>query len=110
QRELMRRFQVAVVVTITAMFSAASMASSGSISSLGTLGGYSSWAFAVNGSGTITGMADDSTNGYRKIFQYSHGQMNNLGTLPDGYYSVGLGINSTGTIVGYSSYNGPGIH
>jgi probable HAF family extracellular repeat protein len=74
--------------------------SGGVMTDLGTLGGSSSVALAINGAGTIAGQASTS-GGATHAMSYSGGVMTDLGTL-GGSYSLASGINSSGTIVGYS--------
>ena len=65
---------------------------------IGTLGGSSSSASAINNSGTVIGQSD--TPGYRHAFSYSNGIMSDIGTLKGYYQSAALGINTAGDIVG----------
>ncbi len=70
---------------------------------IGTLpGGNNSYAYAINGSGTVVGNSDTATIRTEHAFSYSNGTMTDLGTL-GGTYSVANAINTGGTIVG-SSY------
>ncbi len=74
---------------------------------LGTLGGRSSTASAVNDAGQVTGQSDIN-NGlvtHAHAFLYSAGQMTDLGTL-GGRDSAGSSINSKGEVVGSSSLAG----
>lgn len=70
----------------------------GAMKDLGTLGGISSLAFAVNDSGWVTGAADRASGGYG-AFIYSGGFMRDLGDLGGGA-SAGNGINAKGEVVG----------
>ena len=74
-----------------------------SITDLGTLGGSSSGAKAINASGQVTGYAL-SANGTSNVFRYSAGHMSNLGTL-GGNVAIGNSINVSGQIAGYSTNN-----
>lgn len=71
---------------------------------LGTLGGGSSYATAINSGGEVAGYsADPSGNVY--AFLYSGGPLANLGTL-GGNYTRALGINDSGQVVGESYLSG----
>jgi probable HAF family extracellular repeat protein len=72
-----------------------------SVTDLGTLGGSSSAARAINASGQVTGSADGS-NGATNVFRYSAGHMTSLGTL-GGTVAIGNAINVSGQIAGYST-------
>ncbi len=70
---------------------------------LGTLGGSTSGANAINASGQITGVAyTNGTSNYDHAFLYSNGKMTDLGTLGGQNVSVGTGINDSGQVVGYA--------
>jgi probable HAF family extracellular repeat protein len=69
----------------------------GSVIDLGTLGGESSVAMAINDAGVVVGTADTPTGPH--AFRYADGQMTDLGTL-GGATSAAFGINSSGAIVG----------
>jgi probable HAF family extracellular repeat protein len=70
---------------------------------LGTLGGASSSACAINASGQITGHAYASNDDVQHVFLYSGGVMQDLGKLPGytGNHNGGKSINNSGVIVGY---------
>jgi probable HAF family extracellular repeat protein len=68
---------------------------------LGTLGGSSSDAAAINDSGQVVGWADTSA-GSSHAFLYSAGTMQDLGTL-GGSDSQAYAINASGQVVGWSS-------
>ena len=80
------------------------LSSGQTITDLGTLGGTTSSATAINNSGQIVG---NSTllNGLTHAFLYSAGKMMDLGTLPGFQNSTANGINSSGQVVGYA-WNG----
>jgi len=65
---------------------------------LGTLGGYSSQANAINNTGQVVGTAD-LADGSHHAFLWSGGSMRDLGTL-GGPNSWAYGINESGLIVG----------
>jgi len=79
------------------------------ITDLGTLGGTTSYAWAVNEWGEVAGYAYLSGNSSRAFFwrddnrngSSDPGEMRNLGTL-GGSVSYGYGINDFGNVVGYS--------
>jgi len=71
---------------------------------LGTLGGNSSYATAVNAEGQVTGAAALTT-GYDHAVLYSGGQTIDLGSL-GGSNSYGYAINNAGAVVGYSDVAG----
>ncbi len=68
------------------------------VTDLGTLGGSTSSAWAVNASGQVVGEAMNSAGSYR-AFAYWKGTMIELGTL-GGDYSGAAGINDSAQIVG----------
>jgi probable HAF family extracellular repeat protein len=67
---------------------------------IGTLGGRSASALAINNSDHIAGYAT-TVGGYDHAFHYHGGQMTDLGTL-GGKYSYGISINNSNVIVGGS--------
>jgi formylglycine-generating enzyme len=71
------------------------------VTSLGTLGGYSSEAWGISENGKVTG-SSSTASGVQHAFIWD-GTMDDL-TPGDGFSSVGRGINDDGTVVG--SYNG----
>jgi probable HAF family extracellular repeat protein len=73
---------------------------------LGTLGGLTSRAYAINGRKQIVGVADTAS-GQQHAFLWQNGVMIDLGTL-GGASSVAFGINACGQIVGQSETATPG--
>jgi probable HAF family extracellular repeat protein len=71
------------------------------ITDLGTFGGTSSWAEAVNSSGEVVGLSKRPDGGGR-AFLYNQGRMTDLGTL-GGKSSWARDINDAGQIVGSST-------
>jgi len=68
---------------------------------LGTLGGFMSYPYAINNSGTVVGQSVSSTDGQYHPFVFSNGQMSDLGTLGGGSPQCSAtAINSSGGIVG----------
>jgi probable HAF family extracellular repeat protein len=75
----------------------AAVLADGTVTDLGTLGGRSSVALAINDAGVVVGWADTPTGSH--AFRYANGVMTDLGTL-GGANSVANGINASGAIVG----------
>jgi len=71
-----------------------------SVTDLGTLGGATSSAFAVNNSGQVVGVADTATQS--DAFLWQSGTMTDLGTL-GGNASNAQNINNLGQVVGFST-------
>jgi probable HAF family extracellular repeat protein len=71
-----------------------------SLISLGTLGGKSSFAVAINATGQIVGRSE-TTDGRKHAFLFNKGMMLDLGTL-GGKNSEAYSINASGQIVGDS--------
>ena len=72
---------------------------------LGTLGGSNSFAYGINGAGTIVGAANLSGNQEEDAFSYSDGVINDLGTLGGGEAPPSAST-PAGTIVGESTTGG----
>jgi probable HAF family extracellular repeat protein len=72
---------------------------------LGTLGGSSSKAYAINNNNIIVGVSE-LANRQQRAFRYAHGKMVALNPLPGGKYSVAFNVNNTGAIVGGSEVPG----
>jgi probable HAF family extracellular repeat protein len=80
--------------------------SGGQMQDLGTLGGSSSHAAAINDRGVVTGESETAS-GEVHAFVWSGGQMQDLGVLPDGMTypwrsSGGTAINERGDVTGWS--------
>jgi probable HAF family extracellular repeat protein len=75
----------------------------GAVIDLGTLGGTSGDASAINNSGQIVGWAKTANNATVHAFSYNNCTILDLGTLPGDVASFARGINSAGQIVGDSS-------
>jgi probable HAF family extracellular repeat protein len=71
------------------------------VTDLGTLGGTTSEAMALNDAGQVVG-SSTLANGQTHAFLYSGGTMTDLGTL-GGNFSQAAGINSAGQVVGQST-------
>jgi len=80
-----------------------------SITALGTLGGPSSWAAAINDNWQVAGTSyiDDDT---QHAFLYSGGVMQDIGSF-GGAFTEARGLNNNGWVVGFSTYadDVPGI-
>jgi probable HAF family extracellular repeat protein len=70
---------------------------------IGTLGGYTSEAFAINNDGIVVGFADNEM-GKPEAFKYENEELFGLSTL-GGDVSHAVDINDLGQIVGYSVSN-----
>lgn len=79
----------------------------GTVTTLGTLGGSSSQASAVNSSGEVVGFASLAS-GYQHAFAATGGTMSDLGTL--GGSSYAYGVNDSGEVVGYSYLTDGDLH
>jgi probable HAF family extracellular repeat protein len=79
---------------------------------LGTLGGASAQALAVNDAGQVVGKATTSDSEYYQAFRYDFydGRMHNLGRLPGDRGSTAFGINDHGDVVGLSTPGSSGAH
>jgi len=77
--------------------SVASAQTTYTITDLDGLGGGDSNGTSINASGQIAGISGDHA------FLYSGGTMTDLGVLGTGIFSLGLGINNSGQVVGVSA-------
>ena len=76
----------------------------GAVQDLGTLGGASSWAYAINQAGQVAG-ASTTADGKQHAFLWKAGQgIQDLGTLPGALSSIARGINDLGQVVGESTF------
>jgi probable HAF family extracellular repeat protein len=67
-------------------------------------GGRSSTADGINSFGQVTGTSD-TVRGDFHAFVWQSFEMTDLGTFPDGTYSVAQSINDAGQVVGYANGN-----
>ncbi len=98
-----------IVLVLAAVTSAASgqVPPRYTVTDLGTLGGSSSTATAINSSGEIVGYSLISGDVAMHAFLYANGSMQDLGTL-GGPNSGAYGINNSGQIVGASDTDSAG--
>jgi probable HAF family extracellular repeat protein len=72
------------------------------VRNLGSLGGFSSFAFAINDANVVVGTSATGPVGVSHAFVWKNGVMTDLGTLAGGTWSEARGINNDGVIVGWS--------
>lgn len=89
------------------VFRAFSWSDAAGLVTVGTFGGASSYAMALNHGGAFAGHAANQS-GYLNAFVYDSSGMRNLGTLGGGN-SYAYGINSRGEVVGYSQTAGTAV-
>src|SRR5215208_2857749 len=80
-------------------------AASFTLTDLGTLGGKTSVAFAINARGQVTGWSNTAASPMPRAFLYDGTAMRDLGTL-GGATSVAFGLDDLGRVVGVAT--GPG--
>lgn len=97
-------FVTATLVAVTGLISQGQATDRYSVTDLGTLGGASSEASAINTVGEVVGSSTTAA-GVSHAFLYRSGQMFDLGTLPGGTASYGVAINDNGTVVGHGGIN-----
>ena len=71
------------------------------LTDLGTLGGGSTQAYALNDAGQVVGYSTGSVG--TRAFLWQAGTMTNLGTLPDGWASYAVSVNALGDVVGVAN-------
>jgi probable HAF family extracellular repeat protein len=91
----------------TVLRSTVSTASNITITDLGTLGGDTSIAFAINDQGLVVGSSALAGNGESHAFLWQNGTMTDLGTL-GGTVSSAVAVNGLGQVVGSSTTVGNG--
>lgn len=92
-----------LIVILLAAFTLSNqaLAAGYTITDLGTLGGSSSYASAINDNGQVVGRASTTGDTATHAYLYSNGTMFDLGTL-GGDYSAASDINNNGQVVGGS--------
>jgi probable HAF family extracellular repeat protein len=74
----------------------------GVMTDIGTLGGSSSTAVAINNQGQIVGSSNLPGDTVQHAFLWQAGVMIDIGTLPETLNSTASGINNKGQVVGFS--------
>lgn len=97
----------ATLVPVQALMARAQVPQRYAIVDLGTLGGGSSEAAAVNILGDVVGFSTTAS-GARRAFLYRSGEMFDLGTLQGGTTSEATAITDSGIVVGNSGINAYG--
>ena len=92
--------KISVATLIVCHSATIAVATTYSITDLGTFGGTRSLAWGINSSGQVTGSALDSSGNWR-AFLYSDGAIKDLGTL-GGLTSGAYALNDNGQVVGYA--------
>jgi probable HAF family extracellular repeat protein len=78
----------------------ATVAWSQSLTWLGTLGGWVSWAYAVSADGSVVVGKSENAAGRFHAFRWTEsGGMQDLGTLPGGRYSYAFAVSADGSVV-----------
>lgn len=103
--DLIRIARCSAAAAATFFVAASACAANWTITDLGTLGGTSSQALALNNRGQVVGVSRLAGDVSSHAFLYTNGSMYDLGTL-GGDYSEARGINNSGQVVGVSSLNG----
>lgn len=82
----------------------ASLWQNGRVADLGTLGGWDSWANAINNQNPplVVGAGTTGSSPYMHAFAWQSGAMTDLGTLDGDQWSTANGVNDQGWIVGTS--------
>ncbi len=87
----------------------ASLWENGQVADLGTLGGWDSWANAVNNQNPplVVGAGTTGSSPYMHAFVRQNGPLTDLGTLDGDHWSTANGVNDQGWIVGTSGSDDP---
>jgi probable HAF family extracellular repeat protein len=92
--------RLAVALALTAPCAVAQQAYE--VTDLGTLGGTTAFAYAINGAGQVAGSSSLTGSTPLHAFRYSQGTLTDLGTL-GGQQSEAFGINDSAQVVGYAN-------
>ena len=81
----------------------------GRLIDLGTLGGASSQAYAINDRGEVAGVSQTADGSYHS-FLWRNGTMRDIGVLGDGVETDAFAINARGTVVGVADTGVPDVN
>jgi probable HAF family extracellular repeat protein len=91
-------------------FSHAVLWHDGGADDLGSLGGFTTAALALNRTDEVVGFSDLPGDAGSHAFLFSGGVMHDLGTLPGGSFSTAYGITNAGRIAGVSDQSENDFH
>lgn len=106
--ELIKHFRIGmtlVTLVVLQLFVSQSVtAAAYTITDLGTLGGYGSYAYGINDKGQVVGYSQTEVGWHHKPFLWENGVMKDLGMLPGSQWSKAFDINNSGQVVGYAHF------